>query len=573
MTELPPTSPAPPATGGGTPSAIPPSRLLLGKLDRLRRRWLAVQAGTGVALAIVVGVEVLALAMFADWWFDFRWSVRLLLFLAQFALLNALLYPYAFRPRLRPPDDDELALRVERAHPRLASRLISSVQFSRPGSLGRGASRELASATLRQAESMAAGIDFQAIVDTTPLRRLGTAAALVLLLGLAGFYASRAVSLDLLRRALLANIPVPRKTRITFVSGDLVVGRGDVVRLAAVANGVIPRRGSLLVSGAGRREQSYEMEPLAAEPRRFARALENIQEDFTYSVRLNDGVSPAYTVHVVPRPTANPPECEQEPPAYTGLKPVRRLPGDLSLLAGSRLNFHAVATKDLKSASLRLAGLDERRPLAIDPAHPRELRGTIQIPAKGLTGFAFDLEDTLGMTSSDGTLYRVDILPDKPPQAKLTWPERKEELITRHATLIVGMDVQDDFAVQRLELKYRINTLDAGAEKSMELSLEGGATNRVRRRFEWKLGAAQPPVAEGSLIEFWIEARDNNDVTGPGIGSSEHQVARVVTENEKRADLLNRAGDSIGALGDVTTDQEKLNRSLGTLILERTGAK
>ena len=177
------------------------------------------------------------------------------------------------------------------------------------------------------------------------------------------------------------------------------------------------------------------------------------------------------------------------------------------------------------------------------------------------------------MTSGEGTIYRVDIVPDKPPQARITWPERKEELITRLATVIVGMDVSDDFAIRHVALKYKVNTVEGGAEKALELALENASTNRVRRRFEWKIGTFQPPLQEGSVVEFWIEAQDNNNVTGPGMGVSEHQVARVVSENEKRADLLNRAGDSIGALGDITADQEKLNRSLGTLILERTGAR
>ncbi|MDB6034026.1 MAG: hypothetical protein JWM16_4364, partial [Verrucomicrobiales bacterium] len=58
---------------------------------------------------------------------------------------------------------------------------------------------------------------------------------------------------------------------------------------------------------------------------------------------------------------------------------------------------------------------------------------------------------------------------------------------------------------------------------------------------------------------------------GPGIGRSEHQLAKVVSESEKRADLLNRAGDYLGSINDVATDQEKLNRSLGTIIREKSG--
>ena len=103
-----------------------------------------------------------------------------------------------------------------------------------------------------------------------------------------------------------------------------------------------------------------------------------------------------------------------------------------------------------------------------------------------------------------------------------------------------------------------------------ELDLEDANPQRVRRRLEWKIGDFRPTLSEGTAIEYWIEAEDNNNATGPGIASSEHQLAKVVSEAEKRADLLNRAGDTLGSITDVTTDQEKLNRNLGTIIREKT---
>lgn len=557
------------------PPPLPRSQILASRLAVLRSRHLNVETAKGVALAIIVCLELLALLMFLDWCFDFPWALRMVLFVVQFGVFNYILYRYVFHPRFRPPDDEELALRMERAFPELRSRLISSVQFSKPGALSSGSSVGLALSTIEQTEAATASLNFPSIVSTESLKRLSIVAGMVLLLGVSGFFASQAVSVDLLRRAFLSHVPVPRKTRIESISGDLIVGRGDAVKLEAVANGIIPQRGDVRLRTTEKREQRFDMDRDATQRSRFVRTLENVQEDFRYRVHLNDTISPEYQVRVVPRPGVNQLEFEQIPPAYTGLKAGKRSPGDLTLLAGSKLRFTAQATQAITNAVLRLLGPETRQPLAIDPARPLNLAGEIAIPAKGLTGFAFELVDTLGMRSPEGTVYRIDILPDKPPVTKLTWPERKEELITRLATLVIGLEVSDDFGIKKLALKYKINTLENGAEKRLELNLDAGTNqvSRIKRRFNWKIGEFQPPLAESSIIEYWIEAQDNNDVTGPGIGTSEHQVARVVTENEKRADLLNRAGDSIGVLGDVTTDQEKLNRNLGTLILEKTGAR
>lgn len=572
---MPETLPNTPTAGPAAPGlpAVPRSGVLTARLDALRTRFLWVETGKGVALAIIVCLELLALFMFLDWLIDFPWSVRLVLFFLQFGIFNYLLYRFVFHPRFRPPDDEELALQVERAFPELRSRLISSIQFAKPGALSPGASVGLAHSTVEQTEAATAALDFPSIISTETLQRLGIIAGLVLLFGTSGFLASRVVSVDLLRRAFLSDVAVPRKTRIDWVTGDITVGRGDALRLEAVASGIIPERGQVRLRQADKPEQSFDLERDSAQHSRFVRLLDNVQEDFGYRLRINDAVSPDYTVRVVPRPSVNQLECEQIPPAYTGLKPGRRSPGDLTVLAGSKLRFSALATQPLRSAALRLVGLQSTQALVLSAERPLELKGEIQIPRKGLSGFAFDLLDTVGMRSKEGTVYRVDILPDKTPVTKLTWPERKEELITRLATLVIGLDVSDDFGLARLALKYRITSVEGGAEQQVELNLEATPVKAAKRRFHWKIGDFQPPLVEGSIIEYWIEAQDNNDVTGPGIGTSEHQVARVVSDNEKRADLLNRAGDSIGVLGDVTADQEKLNRTLGTLILEKTGAR
>lgn len=71
------------------------------------------------------------------------------------------------------------------------------------------------------------------------------------------------------------------------------------------------------------------------------------------------------------------------------------------------------------------------------------------------------------------------------------------------------------------------------------------------------------------MVEFWVEATDRRQDGGPGVGRSERYLLRIVTEAEKRADLLSRAGDAIGRLGDVALGQERLNETLGRIILEK----
>lgn len=546
---------------------VAPSEYLETKLTALRRKLLSVAVLTGIAMVIAVCVEVLALAMFLDWWLDLPRSVRAGMLLVQAAIFGFIVFQMIIRPILNQPSVDELALLVEKAHPEFRSRLISAVQLTRPGALGPNDSAAIVDAMVEQTEAVAAPIAFEKIVSTERLKNLSLVAGTVLVLGLAGLIIGRAVNVDLLKRVFLSNTPVPRKTRVVVLEAEKVIGRGDNVRLEAYVNGIVPATGKLVVRYRGRREQEYALEQDRERREFFGRTLENVQDNFTYQIRLNDGVSSWHNVKTIPRPTVATLVCDQEFPAYTQLPPVRRSLGDLSLLAGSILKLKATATKDLQSASIRFSGIPGEFPMQI--TNQRELAGQFPVPVKGLNGFSIHMLDTESMESRDSAVYRIEIIPDKVPTVRVTFPDRKEELVTRQALMVIGMEVSDDFQIARLRLRYRADMLDNGEEKLLELDLGGEQSKRLKRRFEWALAGFKPLLPEGTRIEYWVEAEDNNNATGPGIGTSEHQFAKVVSKEEKRADLLNRAGDYLGSINDVAADQEKLNQSLGQIIREK----
>jgi hypothetical protein len=555
------------------PRGAASSSLLREKVDSLRRRHVSVLAATGLAMAIVVAIELIALAMFLDWWLDLPWGIRVVSLAAQVGVLGYILARFVLLPLWRQPDEDELALMVEKARPEFRSRLIAATQLTRPNALAAGASTSLVNALVAETETLARRCDFRQIVPTDRFKKFGLMALLIPLIALLGFSAGRETCTALLKRVFLSNIPVPRKTRILVPEGERVVGIGDTVRLEAFVQGMIPAHGKVQVKYRSRRTQDYPLEQNRDNRINFGRTLENVQDSFSYRFSLGDGVSETLEIRAIPRPTAATIDCEQEFPAYTRLKPAKRSLGDLSLLAGSVLKLRATATKDLKTASIKLVGVDQELPMAVNPQNARELTGQFVVPPKGLTGFQLQMLDTEEMQSRDGAIYRVDVIPDKTPIVRITYPERKEELLTRHAMMIIGFDATDDFEIAKVRLKYKVDTVDSGAEKVVDLDLEGQQPQRIRRRHEWNIGAFTPVLSEGSVIEYWIEAEDANNATGPGIGSTEHQLAKIVSESEKRADLLNRAGDYLGSISDVVADQERLNKSLGLIIRAKTGLR
>ena len=565
MTAAPPSPSASPGT-----QTIPPSAALLAKIAAVRSKHLMVESGMGVSSSVGFGVLVLTLAMFADWALDLAWGVRALLFVANAGIVGYLLGRYVIHPFLNQPDDDAVALLVEHGKPQFHSRLIASLQLTRPGAIPANSAAALVRALVRETEALAEGVAFTEVIKTDRFAKLAVFAVAVVAAAGFLFVKGEDVSRDLLARAFLSrSVEVPRKTRVASFTGDVMIPRGESVTLEALAKGLIPTSGKLVMKFASGRTQEFPLEASATDRARFSRTLENVQDSFTYRIVLNDGRSREARVDAIVRPTLTRLDAQQAFPAYTKLGTRPQSLGDLTLLAGGRLLLKVTASKELSRGSVHLLGLTNQIPLKLDK-NAAIATAEIPLPTSGLTGFSVHLVDKFKMESKDDAVYRVDLVPDKAPVVRITFPERKEELITQLATVLVGFEALDDFAVSKIFLRYSV---DGGSAQGVEMVLDDPTQRSVRRRYEWKVGALKPLIPEGSLVEYWIEAQDNNDVTGPGLGVSERYVVKVVSESEKRADLMARVGDSIGSIGEVAKDQESLSKRLGDVIQGRPEKK
>jgi hypothetical protein len=525
-----------------------------------------VDAGSGLAVAVSSVLLLLAAQMLADWWFDLPLAARVLMLLADALVIGALLYQNFLRPIRQPLDEDEAALLVERLAPTLQSRLIAAIQLPRVAEAARAPA--VVAELIAETEAQTLTLDFGRAVSARLFTRYTLLAVLVALLGFEGYRRTQPESRDLLMRVLLSTRPVPRKTRVECLTKERTIARGESLLIEALAHGVVPPAGTLEIQYASGRTQKFPMPANEAERGRFERNLENVLETFTYRVRLNDGISESYRVQVEPQPTLVSLKCVQHYPAYTGLPATPRALGDLTLLAGSRLQVDGIATKPLQQAKARLTGVNQELPLLVDERNPRNLSGTLTIPAGGLTGFAVALRDQRGLRSRDEVVYRVDIIPDRPPIVSLNYPTRKEELVTAQGQLLLAFEASDDYGIAEVTIHYKL----AGTEevKKIALDLEGKTPKTMRRRYEWRLADFQPPLVEGASLEYWIEARDTNDVTGPGVTVTDRYYAKVVSETEKRADLMGRLDDFLNTLGSVADTQQRLNEGLGDLIRQRS---
>jgi len=534
------------------------------KLARARRRHDVVALASGVCAFGTIFLGVLALAALLDWYSSLSFINRVALLAMNLAVAGYLLFTRGLRPVLRGPSHEELALAVERSEPAFGTRLIASIQLSRPGSLAAGWSPSLVVALIGQTEAIAERIDFSRVVATDHLRRFATFAGAMLMAWMFFFFVTPATAATLLQRALLfPNVAPVHRTTITSVTGDLIIPRGADLTVFADAKGKLPEAGRLLLTHGNGAITELSLERMDSNPHRYQRSLSNVTESFGYTIQINDAETALHRIEVRSRPTIQSIAFLQFLPAYTHLSPIERGASDLILLAGSKLHISLRSTSPLASAGnkLHLVGANVTIPLLRDPGDATRVSSpSFEVPTS-TTGLSVELLDDHGIASADSPVYPVQIVPDRPPQIRITSPAFPQTLITPAATVPVGFDASDDVALGKVLLHYQVKPSPA---QSIEIDLKG-TPKTLRGFYPWKPGGSV-----NTTIEFWLEARDTNDLTGPGVAESEHFELRVVSEEAKRADLMNRMTDNFRQLDEVKQSEQELNSQLGQVLTEKS---
>jgi len=314
---------------------------------------------------------------------------------------------------------------------------------------------------------------------------------------------------------------------------------------------------------------------LPDQPATFSFTVHNVQKTFKYRFTLNDGRGEEYIVQAKVPPALASLECTQVFPAYTRIAPRKLPPTELSLLAGSHLQVTARATAALKSATVIEQGISSSIPMTLAD-HGQSAAVDIPIPAKGLTGFSIHLMDADGVASVNDTVYPVQIVPDHPPLVKIVEPADDNETVTPVAKPVIVFDASDDYGLSQLSFNYElVPPTVAGAETPTNSPAQRVPIqippDKKGTRYEFALDvAAQAPAWQiGWTVRYWIEAVDNNTVTGPGITRTDPKQFSVVTPEAKQAEIAARVKQAAADLKSLSETQEEVSRAVGQALQQK----
>ena len=554
--------------------SVPPSaiRVLRNKLARTRFSILAVELARRLTVTFSFLITLLTSLLFLDLLADLKIETRSLLLFSIITLTAILIIWSLFSLITKWKNDETLALEIERKNKDFDSRLISSIQFAkRKAKFPENAPMSMVHNMILETKDVSKKFNFLKIVNPKALTRATLIFFVIIITSGIWVYSEKDNIPILVKRALGEQIEIPRDTTIIEEPNISKVGIGDNIQMTfkvkSKKNSEL--KANLNIEYNSGRNVKVSLERTEKEPDTYTGTIEDVPESFSFNAQIDDAKTETLTVTAIERPTIKNISATQVYPEFTKQSPTNHVPGDFTFFPGSEVTINIESSKELDSGNLKFLGLDNQMPLSVNEANKKEGVAKIKIPSQSLSGFSVSLTDSEEMDSKNNAIYKISLLTDLLPEIRITYPKRSEELVTRKATLLIKYEATDRFGVNSINLKYK---REENEIVTIPLMKEETAKKQISDSYEWNLGSLKTGLSEGDQIEYWLEASDQN-ISGLNISSSEKLSLKVVTPEEKRADLLGRTSDALGSVDEATNDQENLNKDLESIIRKNTPIK
>jgi len=301
------------------------------------------------------------------------------------------------------------------------------------------------------------------------------------------------------------------------------------------------------------------------------------------TTRRASAMDPLATLHVT----------VQSPPYAGGATRTVEDPSSVEALVGSRVTIEgsgsaSVVRASLDSATAAVRGSDERWSLSMTmPARPTLLR--------------------LRSVRAGGRERLIVLAPvtDAPPAVTLLAPARDSTVRTGSGVLQLRAQLRDDIGLRDASFEIIVSS---GQEETFTFRSTVLARSTLGGRHDGELSARLSldslALKPGDVVQMRAVARDANDVTGPGVGSSETRALRVARAGEydsvavdaapaspeegqvisqrmliTLAEALVKRGRSMerpAMLAEsrrIAADEARLRKRVGDVVFQRTGGQ
>lgn len=346
---------------------------------------------------------------------------------------------------------------------------------------------------------------------------------------------------------------VPTRTAITILHPDppdTAVPDGRSVTFTVHVAGLVPdarRPDALKLLYRYRQNDPYEARPLEVENphdgRRWVTTIPafQVQNGFWYRISGGDDQTDEYRVDVRSQPLITRYEAIYHYRPYLHYPDSTQNDPNLKALRGTEVTLLVRTNRAVKEGRLELEKAKRTLPAELVADDPTALRFRLVLEQDDRYRIFFTSTD--GETNVEPMAYTIDVIPDYPPQVKLTRPEEGAITLAANATLNVEGSASDDIGVKGLALRMQVvdgpELLPKVYREGKSFQLTGGGYPQMLEYLDAiELGKVKDkegkpfPLKPGMVIEYWLEASDNCDFPGPNVASSKPRKKLTIGEPE-----------------------------------------
>ncbi len=506
------------------------------KLNAVRRRTLKVRISTAITAAAGVLMAAMALAMLVDWLatlYDSQWRVALTYSALTAAALT--LCAWVMTAWRRSRQIRHAASDVDRGMPQLEQRWSTIAQLS-TSPHAQNVHPAMYRKVAQEASSWSPRVEADQVVSLKGvIQALWGLTAITAILGVAAVLDAHQTSV-LLRRFWAPNASISA-TELVEVPGDLVVARGEPLKITAQMEGSAVRQATLFLEPDGSDSQSVTLLPKGDEAKLFSHRIRAVNAPLRYRLQAGDGRTPWYSVEVADRPKLGKVEITVIPPAYTGQesKRIHKFPRKISALKGSRLQLAIQPKTRVEKIELRLGG-DRTELLTVDDQGWYRWEITLE------ESFALSpiLTETHGLTNRRPPTCEINCREDAPPVVRILKPNDRLAVLPDD-TIPITFSAKDDLGLGSAELLVFDERLATDGKPLPLATLPiplGEQRGKTEIRATVDLDLSQFNLVDGAQLSFAIRvsedrsAVENIKAVSPPEANSQENTAGATQNRE-----------------------------------------
>lgn len=231
----------------------------------------------------------------------------------------------------------------------------------------------------------------------------------------------------------------------------------------------------------------------------FAVRLPSVMEDLTYQIQTAGWKSETSKVKVYVLPELVQLDSVITPPAYTGQKAQTNEDSlTLSAIVGSTIQFNARFNKPVAAAELKT---DDGKSLPL-VFESDGMSARLMLHAEQDQTWILQLTDSDGRHNRTPPYIDLAVIPNLPPEIKITFPARDTRVSPLEEALVQGT-VVDDFGLQQVGLVYAIP-----GQEPQTVILRNAEQPAVEFAAEHLLALERLHVQPDTLISYYLYAED-----------------------------------------------------------------